>query len=222
MTSRWARLAEACSHDSVPSFNITIMSTKGLNTWFSWSVHCQWSMSKSKDSCSNIPCNWSPRTSAECCASWRRPGVVNEAFPPTFSVQLQWISFLPFQEEIAPSGYNERQGQRNAVKSPISGRQEVFSSRDHNISCEWGIWFSIAFHDFLIHEPQHRLEGCWRFCPYVCLIIPLWVHLRHGYYAMSGTSPKNSKIQKFNNSTIEKKNISLVQLKNAAISLLNL
>ena len=43
-----------------------------------------------------------------------------------------------------------------------------------------------------------------------------------GYYAMSGTSPKNSKIQKFNNSTIEKKNISLVQLKNAAISLLNL
>ena len=42
-----------------------------------------------------------------------------------------------------------------------------------------------------------------------------------GYYAMSGTSQKNSKIQKFKNSTVEKKNISLVQLTNAAISLLN-
>ena len=42
-----------------------------------------------------------------------------------------------------------------------------------------------------------------------------------GYYAMSGTSQKNSKIQKFKNSTVKKKNISLVQLKNAAISLLN-
>ena len=43
--------------------------------------------------------------------------------------------------------------------------------------------------------------------------------LLQGYYAMSGTSQKNSKIQ---NSTVEKKNISLVQLTNAAISLLNL
>ena len=42
-----------------------------------------------------------------------------------------------------------------------------------------------------------------------------------GYYAMSGTSQKNSKIQKFKNSTVEKRNISLVQLTNAAISLLN-
>ena len=42
-----------------------------------------------------------------------------------------------------------------------------------------------------------------------------------GYYAMSGTSQKKSKNQKFKNSTVEKKNISLVQLTNAAISLLN-
>ena len=39
-----------------------------------------------------------------------------------------------------------------------------------------------------------------------------------GYYAMSGTSQKKSKIQKL---TVEKKNISLVQLANAAISPLN-
>ena len=44
------------------------------------------------------------------------------------------------------------------------------------------------------------------------------LELKPGYYAMSGTSQKNSKIQKFNN---EKKNISPVQLTNAAISLLN-
>ena len=47
------------------------------------------------------------------------------------------------------------------------------------------------------------------------------LHERNGYYAMSGTSQKKSKIQKFKNSTVEKKNISLVQLTNAAISLLN-
>ena len=54
--------------------------------------------------------------------------------------------------------------------------------------------------------------------PFVC---PIKQAVCVGYYAMSGTSQKNSKIQKFKNSTVEKKNISLVQLTNAAISLLN-
>ena len=53
------------------------------------------------------------------------------------------------------------------------------------------------------------------------LEVTITVKIATGYYAMSGTSQKNSKIQKFKDSTVEKKNISLVQLTNAAISLLN-